>query len=269
MSGSFGGALKSPAASDTLRRAVMNNVPSDFRFNFNGDEQERQKRIKVVWDAFWNAGYWVDRLEDRETLLSIATEFNIGGDSYDYSDLVSLWVRFPNGCTERRIDPANPRQPAKYTISQSSHKLGEFRAFLREAQREHKERLAQGDRYMSRIKPYQYIAGGVNRDNKTPGRHFEGVYREHGQADATSVDYSKLIQGRAAVDKLFDLVEHAEKAEAGRDRADLARERILEELRGLRIDIQALRQPERERKDYTLPLGSACLGVLVLMLFFK
>ena len=68
----MGGALKSPAASDTLRRAVMNNVPSDFRFNFNEDERER--RINVLWDAFWNAGYWVDRLEDRETLLSIATE---------------------------------------------------------------------------------------------------------------------------------------------------------------------------------------------------
>jgi len=75
----LGGALKSPAASDTLRRAVMNNVPSDFKFNFNEDEQER--RIKALWDAFWRAGYWVDRLEDRETLLSIATEFNIGGDS--------------------------------------------------------------------------------------------------------------------------------------------------------------------------------------------
>jgi len=77
----LGGALKSPAASDTLRRAVMNNVPSDFEFNFIGDEQERQKRIKALGDTFWDAGYWVDRLEDRETLLSIATEFNIGGDS--------------------------------------------------------------------------------------------------------------------------------------------------------------------------------------------
>jgi len=228
-------------------------------------EARNEARKGPLYEAFLKAGYWVDALEDREALLDIAREFNIGD-----IDLVSAWERFPNGCTVLREVRSEPNYGGlKRIISQSSHKLGEFRAFLREAQREHKERLAQGDRYTSRIKPYQYIAGGVNRDNKTPGRHFEGVYREHGQADATSVDYSKLIQGRAAVDKLFDLVEHAEKAEAGRDRADLARERILEELRGLRIDIQALRQPERERKDYTLPLGSACLGVLVLMLFFK
>ena len=44
---------------------------------------------------------------------------------------------------------------------------------------------------------------------------------------------------------------------------------VLQELRDLRMDLQALRVPERERKDYTLPLGSACLGVLVLMLLFK
>ena len=229
-------------------------------------EARNEARKGPLYEAFLKAGYWVDALEDREALLDIAREFNIGD-----IDLVSAWESFPNGCTVfRELPRSEPNYGGlKRIISQSSHKLGEFRAFLREAQREHNERLAQGDRYTSRIKPYQYIAGGVNRDNKTPGRHFEGVYREHGQADATSVDYSKLIQGRAAVDKLFDLVEHAEKAEAGRDRADLARERILEELRGLRIDIQALRQPERERKDYTLPLGSACLGVLVLMLFFK
>jgi len=229
-------------------------------------EARNEARKGPLYEAFLKAGYWVDALEDREALLDIAREFNIGD-----IDLVSAWESFPNGCTVfRELPRSEPNYGGlKRIISQSSHKLGEFRAFLREAQREHNERLARGDRYTSRIKPYQYIAGGVSRDNKTPGRHFEGVYREHGQADATSVDYSKLIQGRAAVDKLFDLVEHAEKAEAGRDRADLARERILEELRGLRIDIQALRQPERERKDYTLPLGSACLGVLVLMLFFK
>ena len=229
-------------------------------------EARNEARKGPLYEAFLKAGYWVDALEDREALLDIAREFNIGD-----IDLVSAWESFPNGCTVfRELPRSEPNYGGlKRIISQSSHKLGEFRAFLREAQREHNERLAQGDRYTSRIKPYQYFAGGVNRDNKTPVRHFEGVYREHGQADATSVDYSKLIQGRAAVDKLFDLVEHAEKAEAGRDRADLARERILEELRGLRIDIQALRQPERERKDYTLPLGSACLGVLVLMLFFK
>ena len=228
-------------------------------------EARNEARKGPLYEAFLKAGYWVDALEDREALLDIAREFNIGD-----IDLVSAWERFPNGCTVLREVRSEPNYGGvKRIISQSSHKLGEFRAFLREAQREHNERLAHGDRYTSRIKPYQYFAGGVNRDNKTPVRHFEGFYGEHGHAASTSVDYCKLIQGRAAVDKLFDLVEHAEKAEAGRDRADLARERILEELRGLRIDIQALRQPERERKDYTLPLGSACLGVLVLMLFFK
>ena len=44
---------------------------------------------------------------------------------------------------------------------------------------------------------------------------------------------------------------------------------VLQELRDLRMDLPAVRVPERERKDYTLPLGSACLGVLVLMLLFK
>ena len=327
----LGGALKSPAASDTLRRAVMNNVPSDFRFNFNEDERER--RINVLWDAFWRAGYWVDRLEDRETLLSIATEFNIGGDSYDYSDLVSLWVRFPNGCTERRNDPANPGHPAKYTISQSAHKFNEFRAFLREVQREHNERQAKGDLYTSRIKPYQY---------RTGGRHFEGAFGERGEAIENDAPSRKLIQGRAVVDKLFDLVEHAEKAEAGRERlleelralrtdfggvrqpvqrnddvtlytaclvehadeiktsnyslvehaqelkatsyslvehaekadlgrerADLGRERILEELRGLRLELGQLARPSRSNSDRTFYVACGCLGVLVLMLFFK
>lgn len=44
---------------------------------------------------------------------------------------------------------------------------------------------------------------------------------------------------------------------------------ILEEMRSLRVDLETLRRPERERKDYTLPLGSACLAVLVLILLFK
>ena len=321
----------------------MNNVPSDFKFNFNQDEQER--RIKALGNAFWNAGYWVDRLEDRETLLSIATEFNIGGDSYDYSDLVSLWVRFPNGCTER-CPPRDyydcsvtPHPEGKYKISQSAHKFNEFRAFLREVQRELNERQAKGDLYTSRIKPYQYLAGSVNQP---PDRHFEGTFGERGEVRDNDYSSRTLIQGRAVVDKLFDLVEHAEKAEAGRERlleelralrtdfggvrqpvqrnddvtlytaclvehadeiktsnyslvehaqelkatsyslvehaekadlgrerADLGRERILEELRGLRLELGQLARPSRSNSDRTFYVACGCLGVLVLMLFFK
>jgi hypothetical protein len=319
----------------------MNNVPSDFKLNFN--EDERKRRINALWDAFGKAGYWVDRLEDRETLLSIATEFNIGGD-YNYSDLASLWVRFPNGCTERRNNPEQPYTPAKYIISQAAHKFNEFRAFLREVQREHNERQAKGDLYTSRIKPYQYTAGYVDHQypHRPPGRHFEGVFDKYGRASNIDAPSLTVIQGRAVVDKLFDLVEHAEKAEAGRERlleelralrtdfggvrqpvqrnddvtlytaclvehadeiktsnyslvehaqelkatsyslvehaekadlgrerADLGRERILEELRGLRLELGQLARPSRSNSDRTFYVACGCLGVLVLMLFFK
>ena len=320
-------------------------LPSDF--NWDEQEKERQERLVGLCGSFWSVGYWVDRVEDCETLLNIAREFNVQEDK-----LASSWCRFPHGCTERRIfetrtggvRPTHTTTEEKYIISQSAHKFNEFRAFLREVQREHNERQAKGDLYTSRIKPYQYIAGSLNYGDRQlpPGRHFEGSFGERGEAIENDAPSRKLIQGRAVVDKLFDLVEHAEKAEAGRERlleelralrtdfggvrqpvqrnddvtlytaclvehadeiktsnyslvehaqelkatsyslvehaekadlgrerADLGRERILEELRGLRLELGQLARPSRSNSDRTFYVACGCLGVLVLMLFFK
>ena len=61
---------------------------------------------------------------------------------------------------------------------------------------------------------------------------------------------------------LNSLTEHAEKAEAGR-------ERLLEELRGLRLELVSLRRRADSNTDRTFYVACACLGVLVLTRFFK
>ena len=313
------------------------DVPRDFTFNFDENKQkvEAEKKLKARQDAlanvFFSRGYWVDTDEAMGGLLSIAEEFNLTDEQ-----LFGVWVRFPNGCTIGRPHP-NLRIGTRLIISQSVHKFDEFRAFLRNVQREHKERQTQADLHTSRIKPYQYRTGVVNHNNGElpPGRHYEGIYGEHGRAGGNHADDLKLVQGRAVIDKLFDLVEHAEKAEAGRERlleelralrtnfsgvrrpaegnndgtfytallvehaeelrttnsslvghaeelrttnhslvehaerAELSRERLLEELRGLRLELSQLSRPSRSNTDRTFYVACGCLGVLVLMLFFK
>ena len=242
----------------TLRRAVM------FDFDENKRKVEAEKRLRARRDAlnnvFMNGEYCVDTPEAMGGLVSIAEEFNLTAE-----ELFGAWVRFPNGCTKR--SPPN----GHFSISQSVHKFGEFRAFLRNVQHEHEERQAQADLHVSRIKPYQYRTSDVNvyKRELPPGPHFEGIYGEHGGALPTDVHYKTLVQGRAVIDKLFDLVEHAEKAEAGREKAELSRERLLEELHGLRLDLGQLSRPSRSNTDRTFYVACGCLGVLVLMLFFK
>ena len=77
-----------------------------------------------------------------------------------------------------------------------------------------------------------------------------------------SPSFGPVLQNRVVISKLFDLVEQAEKAEAGR-------ERLLEELRGLRLELGSLRRPADSNTDRTFYVACACLGVLVLTLFFK
>ena len=321
------------------------DVPRDFTFNFNDEEQRRIARRNALHRTFWNAEYGVDTPEAMDTLLSIAGEFNLTDQQ-----LVDVWVRFPNGRTERTTPP--PPHPGRgsgyrrynsgaprYTVfwGQRAPTFDEFRAFLRNVQREHEERQAQADLHTSRIKPYQYPTGGVDFNNRElpSGSHFEGFYSEHGCAVGTDPHSQKLVQGRAVIDKLFDLVEHTEKAEAGRERlleelralrtnfggvrrpaegnndgtfytallvehaeelrttnsslvghaeelkttnhslaqhaerAELSRERLLEELRGLRLELGQLSRPSRSNTDRTFYVACGCLGVLVLMLFFK
>ena len=247
---------------------VPKTKKTGFESYFHEEQEKRKARERGLANVFSARGYWVDTDEAMGGLLSIAEEFNLTDEQ-----LFGVWVRFPNGCTIRR--PRAPSGGALYLIiSQSVHKFDEFRAFLRNVQREHKERQTQADLHTSRIKPYQYPTGGVNNLNGeySPGSHYEGFYSEHGHAGLTNLhsfrDY-KLVQGRAVIDKLFDLVEHAEKAEAGRERAELSRERLLEELRGLRLELGQLSRPSRSNTDRTFYVACGCLGVLVLMLFFK
>ena len=239
---------------------VPKTKKTGFESYFHEEQEKRKARERGLANVFFSRGYWVDTDEAMGGLLSIAEEFNLTDEQ-----LFGVWVRFPNGCTISRTHPVV--NTSKLTISQSVHKFDEFRAFLRNVQREHKERQAQADLHTSRIKPYQYPTGGVNRLNGEypPGSHYEGFYSEHGGAGATDLNSfkdQKLIQGRAVIDKLFDLVEHAEKAEAGR-------ERLLEELRGLRLELGQLSRPSRSNTDRTFYVACGCLGVLVLMLFFK
>jgi len=44
---------------------------------------------------------------------------------------------------------------------------------------------------------------------------------------------------------------------------------ILEELRGLRLELSQLARPSHSNSDRTFYVACGCLGVLVLMLFFK
>ena len=233
-----------------------------FESYFYEEQDEMKARQDALARAFTATGYRVDTPECVSGLLSIAEEFDI-----KFDDLARVWRRFPNECT---IPAPNPYS-SYYHISQSVHKFDEFRAFLRNLLREDKERQAQADLHTTRIKPYQYRTGGLNLNNRElpPGPHFEGTYGEHGYAESHHPDSNRLVQGRAVIDKLFDLVEHAEKAEAGREKAELSRERLLEELRGLRLDLGQLSRPSRSNTDRTFYVACGCLGVLVLMLFFK
>ena len=306
----------------------MNNVPSDFTFNFNEEQQKRKAREDDLYRAFWNQGYWVDTHEASDTLLNIAEEFNMPN-----AELAHVWLRFPNGCTQRRAPPGRTSgHDIKYTISQATHKFDEFRAFLRNLQREHEKRQAQAELHTSRLKPYQYVPGYANNSNGgqlPPSCHYEGIYGEYGAANGNHADGWKLVQGRAMIDKLFDLVEraekaeegreklleelrglradfggvrrpadngnadntlytaclvehteelkttnyslveHAEKAELGREKTVLGLERLLEELRGLRLELGSLRRPANSNADRAFYIACACLGVLILMLFFK
>lgn len=227
----------------------MNNVPSDFTFNFNKEQQKRKARQDDLYTTFWNQGYWVDTHEASDTLLNIAEEFNMTN-----AELAHVWLRFPNGCTQHRAPPGRTSgHDIKYTISQATHKFEEFRTFLRELQRKHEERQTQADLHTSRLKPYQYVTGYANHNNRElpPGRHYEGIYGEYERANGNHADDWKLVQGRAMIDKLFDLAERAEKAEAGR-------ERLLEELRGLRADFDGARRPaDSSNADNTF--YTACL----------
>ena len=248
---------------------VPKTKKTGFESYFHEEQEKRKAREDALAQAFMNNGYWVDTTEALGGLLDIAEEFDI-----KFDDLARVWRRFPNGCTIRSSPPPISQFHEcvyKYTISQSVHKFDEFREFLRKLRLEHKERQAQADLHTSRIKPYQYGAGFVNQSDLVlpPGRHFDGFYSEYGQAFTHAPDSWKQVQGRAVIDKLFDLVEHAEKAEAGREKAQLGRERLLEELCGLRLELGQLTRPSRSDTERTFYVACACLGALVLMLIFK
>ena len=95
---------------------------------------------------------------------------------------------------------------------------------------------------------------------------FQSLYRHRigrfHHPKAESPTNGPYLQNRVVISNLFDLVEHAEKAEVGR-------ERLLEELRGLRLELGSLRRPTDSNTDRTFYVACACLGVLVLTLFFK
>ena len=219
-----------------------------------------EQRVRLC-KAFIDAGYWVDTPEAMDGLLNIAEEFNLS-----LGALAGVWSRFPNkGYTESRAlkqgeygwEPMRGHHVRIVsTISQSRY--DELRALLRKFGQEHEERQAQAKLHASRVTRYQYEVAPS----------FEGMYGEYGERHA-SPDRVKQVQGRAVIDKLFDLVEHAEKAEAGREKAELSRERLLEELRGLRLELGQLSRPSRSNTDRTFYVACGCLGVLVLMLFFK
>ena len=138
------------------------------------------------------------------------------------------------------------------TISQSRY--NKLRALLRKLRREHEERQAQAKLHASRVTRYQHEV--------VPS--FQGKYGEYGDIplNGTHPDSVKQVQGQAVIDKLFDLVEHAERAELGR-------ESLVEELRGLRLELGQLTRPLRSDTDRTFYVACACLGALVLVLFFK
>ena len=216
----------------------MNNVPSDFKFNFNEEQQKRKEKQDQLGQAFWEKGHWVDQAVHREQLVSIAEEFEL-----DNSTLVAYWRScFPAERTVVVPHPANATlSQRKCPVSDRADKFDEFRSFVSKHARERKEREAHAELHASRMKPYQYIAGDSNyRHSDTyyppPSPTYEGAYDKEGRGTGYTVDTCKLVQGRAVIDKLFDLVERAEKAEVDR-------ERLLEELRGLRADFGGVRRP--------------------------
>ena len=219
----------------------------------------------AISTALWKKGYWLDKQDHVEQLVAIAREFDFNEDQ-----LVTYWCAFfPSDGRTVPVKHGNPpvtiqRQP----VSDRAHQFGDFRKFILHRLDwvplihghiaidklshlvEHAEKAEAGrERLLEELRTLRTDFGGVRRpaDSNDDSTFYTALLVEHTQ-ELNTTNYS--------------LVEHAEKAELGR-------ERLVEELRGLRLELGQLTRPSRSDTDRTFYVACACLGALVLMLFFK
>jgi hypothetical protein len=229
--------------------------------------------------ALWNKGYWLDKHDHLEQLVAIAREFD-----FNEEQLVLYWCTYfpPDGRTVA-VKHGNPpvtvhRQP----VSDKAHQFEDFRKFILHRIEwvplihghiateklshlvEHAEKAEAGrERLLQELRALRTDFGGVRppvqrNDDVTL---YTACLVEHAEEIKTS-NCSLVGHAEELKTTNHSLVEHAEKA-------DLDRERILEELRGLRIELGQLARPSHSNSDRTFYVACGCLGVLVLMLFFK